>query len=988
MDPVSALGVAAGAAGIISLGISVCDGLLGYYESCKNARADSARLYGSVERLVTNFKDLERIIQKPILKHTNFAGVENNITACKQGVDTLQSELERISGTSKSQHKFWTKARARAIYPFKEKTIQNLAGIVDRLIGHLGLAVSTLQLEVEAKSLQVISDVNAAIQTNNVSQEKHLTEQRRREITQWLSPPDPFSNYNAAVDKRRRDTGQWLLDSAQYAAWRESEDSFLWLHGFAGCGKTILTSTVIENTRGHCKSSTGHAIAVFYFDFNDSAKQQAHEMLCSLICQLYSQTVNEIPAIELLYKECSQSHKPGVHALLGVLRESISNFDNTFIVLDALDEATNREELLPILEKISRWELKQLHLLITSRREPDIEQVLSPLVTNSICIQNKLVDADIELYIHDRLEKDAKLSQWPRAVRVEIKATLTKGARGMFRWAVCQLDVLRKCLNLRTLREALKTLPEDLDETYVRILRSIDGMYRAGALRILQLLSYSMRPVTLQEVAETLAIDLYGSPKFDPDLRLREPRALLDICAGLITVRSRCRRADDYRSECRADSDQADYSSEEELTNSPPSNSVVGNKRRRGALHDSVDCAEVINTAELRFAHYSVKEFLVSERIRDGPMSCYYIREVEAHAVLAKCCLVFLLCLKENTETCTETSSIEFSKAQSTELLRLFPFMTYAAEYFSIHSRLAEEPPEVVQLCLAFFQSTHAREKRDLVLRALINRPMSKFLTANEDRQVILSNALYYSSQHGLKNTVFELIQNHSANVNGRSGNFEYAPGGTALHAAVKEGFTDIAVSLLDAGADIDAALGYHGTAICFAIRRRQFAIIQLLLARGANVNFQDENCTSPLGIAIGMEDLTMIELLLSWGAKVDGLIFKHTGETSWEILQLLVSHLEKINDLERFQKMGVALFSAGRYKNVDSMQLLLENGADIKASGLWSHETVLQVAACTIYADKIELLLSDIKARGLFQPSIRCTPRAVSIVSGYILCS
>jgi hypothetical protein len=146
MDPISALGVASGVAGIISPGISTCDGLLGYYGSCKNARADSARLHKSMESLATIFRDLERTIQKPIFKHTGFANAAKHITACRLGVDTLQSELERISATSKSQHKFWTRARSRALYPFKEKTILNLAGIVDKLVVHLGLAVNTLHL--------------------------------------------------------------------------------------------------------------------------------------------------------------------------------------------------------------------------------------------------------------------------------------------------------------------------------------------------------------------------------------------------------------------------------------------------------------------------------------------------------------------------------------------------------------------------------------------------------------------------------------------------------------------------------------------------------------------------------------------------------------------------------------------------------------------------------------------------------------------------
>jgi hypothetical protein len=308
-------------------------------------------------------------------------------------------------------------------------------------------------------------------------------------------------------------------------------------------------------------------------------------------------------------------------------------------------------------------------------------------------------------------------------------------------------------------------------------------MYRAGALRILQVLSHSVCPLTLQEVAETLAIDLSGSPKFDPDLRLREPRSLLDICESLITVRYRCHKVNNYSSQCGMD-DQTDYLSEEELASSLSSSSVAGKKRKRRALHDSVDCAEAINTAEDRFAHYSVKEFLVSERIQNGPMSCYYIREVEAHIFLAKCCLIFLLSLKEDTETDTETSSIEFSESQSTELLRLFPFIAYAADYFSIHSHFAKEPPEVVRLCVAFLQSTHAREKRDLVLKAAHGQPRPGVLTTNEDSQALLSNALYYSSMHGLNNTVLELIQNHGACVKGLSRDCENIQGDTALHAA------------------------------------------------------------------------------------------------------------------------------------------------------------------------------------------------------------
>lgn len=38
----------------------------------------------------------------------------------------------------------------------------------------------------------------------------------------------------------RRPLGSWFLHSSQYIHWKEQPNSLLWLHGFVGCGKTIL----------------------------------------------------------------------------------------------------------------------------------------------------------------------------------------------------------------------------------------------------------------------------------------------------------------------------------------------------------------------------------------------------------------------------------------------------------------------------------------------------------------------------------------------------------------------------------------------------------------------------------------------------------------------------------------------------------------------------------------------------------------------------
>jgi len=53
----------------------------------------------------------------------------------------------------------------------------------------------------------------------------------------------------------------------------------------------------------------------------------------------------------------------------------------------------------------------------------------------------------------------------------------------------------------------LKELPETLDETYERILREINKANRAHAHRLLQCLTVAVRPLSVAELAEVLAVD-------------------------------------------------------------------------------------------------------------------------------------------------------------------------------------------------------------------------------------------------------------------------------------------------------------------------------------------------------------------------------------------------------------------------------------------------------------------------------------------------
>jgi hypothetical protein len=182
----------------------------------------------------------------------------------------------------------------------------------------------------------------------------------------------------------------------------------------------------------HCQASPAHALAYFYFDFNDIQKQNHGNLVRSLISQLCVQSAIITDSLDALYSQHKDGQQqPSIDDLTTTLRDMLRVSEKTFIIVDALDECTNRSELLEIIDTMVAWKIERLHILTTSRREMDIEETLVPIVTDQVCLQSAKVNADIKLHISERLQNDPKLKKWPSKVQMEIEETLMAGANGM-----------------------------------------------------------------------------------------------------------------------------------------------------------------------------------------------------------------------------------------------------------------------------------------------------------------------------------------------------------------------------------------------------------------------------------------------------------------------------------------------------------------------------------------------------------------------------
>lgn len=105
-----------------------------------------------------------------------------------------------------------------------------------------------------------------------------------------------------------------------------------------------------------------------------------------------------------------------------------------------------------------------------------------------------------------------------------------------FRWAQCQLSILKQCVTAVQVRGALNDLPSNLNETYERILFNINKDEHGGevARRALDWLVVALEPLQLSQIMEGVSINPVQRV-LDRDFGPVHGSALLDVLGSLVT---------------------------------------------------------------------------------------------------------------------------------------------------------------------------------------------------------------------------------------------------------------------------------------------------------------------------------------------------------------------------------------------------------------------------------------------------------------------
>lgn len=143
-------------------------------------------------------------------------------------------------------------------------------------------------------------------------------------------------------------------------------------------------------------------------------------MVRSLISQLYCKCEDTWKQLDFLFSSCEERRRQiRRESLCQVLLQMIYPLEDVYVVLDALDECQTRtglptEGLLSWMRDLLGSGQRNVHLLVTSRPEQDIQSKLNDLVykENTTPIQSGLISGDIHAYIHTRVRQGDGLNRW------------------------------------------------------------------------------------------------------------------------------------------------------------------------------------------------------------------------------------------------------------------------------------------------------------------------------------------------------------------------------------------------------------------------------------------------------------------------------------------------------------------------------------------------------------------------------------------------
>ncbi|EQB47588.1 hypothetical protein CGLO_13239 [Colletotrichum gloeosporioides Cg-14] len=494
-DPLS---ISASIAGLVTLADVVFLRLTKYIKSVKNAEKEVAdlrkevNLLGGAVNMLSRLASGHEMEDEPFNKDFRM----HHIEGCAFILNEISQKTKKYDTNPKGKLQ-------RLMWPYTSSKTKELLADVSRHKENINLALTANSMEAILRCLskeddraRTTADIQADVKKTREIVVRIQEDSHRKRVLQFFLPYNPQPNYDMSIKLRHPRTGMWLERLPIFQTWLMSPGSRLWLSGIPGAGKTVLAGSIIGHALG--RSSNTVATGFFFCDYKNETTQRLISILGALAHQLAKQNEQAYVMLEEYYCELHPekglSSSPDPDDLMKVILTMAQVFDQVYLIIDGLDECQDTTgEVVRALCVIAESS-DEISMAVLSRNEDNIRDHLSDPEIDFVNIQIAAHKEDITEYVTSEIQqriRTKRLHFEDLSLEGEIVDGLVEGANGMFRWVACQLDNLGYCMSDEQCREALRSLPPDLPETYMRILRRVPDAQQSYVQMTLDLIAYA-----------------------------------------------------------------------------------------------------------------------------------------------------------------------------------------------------------------------------------------------------------------------------------------------------------------------------------------------------------------------------------------------------------------------------------------------------------------------------------------------------------------
>ena len=468
---------------------------------------------------------------------------------------------------------------------------------------------------------------------------------------------------------------------------------------------------------------------------------------------------------------------------------------------------------------------------------------------------------------------------------------------------------LKSCFTSKDVREALRTLPKTLTETYDKILDSVHERNQPYVRAALRWIACSARPLSLDELAVAAVVDpTVAIPHGNENQLIGGGETIHKMLSKLIDV--------------------------QKVEHVSLMDYVENNGRSAEQVCEYFDLVyanlKIPGPTIVKFSHSSVRDYLL-QRHDDADVSrSFSFSEDMAHRFIAESCWAYFQSIPAGAR--------EDDKAYPASWVCL---LEYLLSHWHTHAvRLPdEEPGSLVHLineprALRFFMlAKDEYEDLDRKFATIVGWERSQMKPLSPEQ------TLQYAACIGCSHLLDSILaSNPNLDVNASS---EYVQ--TALSLACERRHWPIVDTLLKRGADPNKQVGVGGVPLVDASEYGADDIVQKLISHGADVNIfcrNREYDDTPLTAAIAAGHPSTVELLL-------------------------------INGADPNESSGTPLFVAAEHDRHECMEILLEHEASLEVLGIWL-PSPLEKACASGFVETVKLLLTrnvDVDGENYLKP-------------------